>query len=527
MVLRFLEERRNTFSFINQLPTEILTLIFFILQDYASDTFHELFPPATAEELATSHSWMGVITQVCRHWRRTALSTPTLRKNTFIDAKKIHLTPLAGWNDSIPILLIDRSRPAPLHFNCTIAAEGDSEPEGLYGALRDNAYRLETLRISASEFLNWGVFNFLEVPLHLPRLSSLQIRFGGNQAVSRNDMQSEHPGDGELPELFGSVPPNLQRLSRLSLGGLTSWQYNTFPRLTHLSLHDQITTPTVNEFLDILETLPILEVLHLERAGPEIPLPTTTLPTRQIALPNLREARFLVFKPTPLNIQIRILECITVPPFVEILFSIPQLDKRDLHRLLPNLPYCDSVTSINFINPDADDRAPYWAMKLQKNKLTVRTNSAAVIWFLPSLGKQFPHITNILFQNTLPDLKHYYNGEFNNLHSLIAITSCGHRDFCEAPGLIGLLRDHGQVSNDVLCPQLSRITIYAVDVTPENFFFLGPKMLAEELMNEPLKVIHRGPNKDFEVLLISEERIEVLDVRWTVDPVFVRFDAGR
>ena len=512
MVLRFLEERCNTFSLINQLPTEILTSIFFTLQDDASDAFHELFPPATAEELATSHSWM-VITQVCRHWRRTALSTPTLWKN--LDAKKIHPTPLAGWNDTIPILLIDRSRPGPLHFNCTIATaqRGEPEPEGLYKALWDNAYRLETLRISASGgFIDEAVFNILETPLHLPRLSSLQLRVGGDQAVSRNNMQPElDPGEGELPELFGGGPSNLQRLP---LWSLTSWRFHTFPRLTHLSLHNQITTPTVNQFLDILEVLPSLEVLHLERTGPEIPLPTTTLPKRQIALPNLREARFLVFKPTPLNIQIRILECINVPPFVEILFSIPESDEEDLRRLLPDLPYCDSVTSINFINPDADDRDPYCTMKLQKNKLTVRTNSVAVISFLPSLGEQFPHITNILFQNTLSELKHYYSGEFNNLHSLIAITICGYRDFCEVPGLIWLLRHHGQVSNNVLCPQLSRITIYAVDVTPKNISFHGPKMLAQELMNEPLKVFYRERNKDFEVL-ISEERIEALDVRWT------------
>ena len=73
----------------------------------------------------------------------------------------------------------------------------------------------------------------------------------------------------------------------------------------------------------MLDESPCLEVLHLERAGPEIPHRTSILPKRGVALPHLREARFLVFDPNPMNFQLRILECITMPSFIEINCLLP------------------------------------------------------------------------------------------------------------------------------------------------------------------------------------------------------------
>lgn len=111
--MRLLEERRNNFSTVNRLPTETLTNIFEALQD--NHIFNDLFPPATELELAKWHSWM-VVTQVCGHWRRVALSTPILWKN--VHAKHVYKAldsdgeqDDGGWDYHIPILLIERSRP--------------------------------------------------------------------------------------------------------------------------------------------------------------------------------------------------------------------------------------------------------------------------------------------------------------------------------------------------------------------------------------------------------------------------------
>ena len=79
-ILRLLEERRNTASPINRLPTETLTSIFDGLQDYHK--FHDIFPAVSQAELATSHSWI-VVTCICQHWHTIALSTPMLWKNLY------------------------------------------------------------------------------------------------------------------------------------------------------------------------------------------------------------------------------------------------------------------------------------------------------------------------------------------------------------------------------------------------------------------------------------------------------------
>jgi hypothetical protein len=259
------------------------------------------------------------------------------------------------------------------------AGPGDTdEPDMFYDALRENVKHMESFQLSSFLSIDNTVLDVLDLPL--PRLSSLQLRVISSRELVR-DIDTgvitfeAYADDVELPRMFGGGPSDLRRFS---LWHYTCWPHNTFPKLTHLSLHEQLATPTLDEFLDILEESPRLEVLHLERAGPEIPHRASILPKWRIALPNLREARFLIFEPKPMTFQPRILECITTPPFVEILFfSLPQSDKEDLHRLLPGFPFCDNVNDITLISSFED--SPCAAVKLHnKNKLTVQTNAEAV-----------------------------------------------------------------------------------------------------------------------------------------------------
>jgi hypothetical protein len=270
-------------------------------------------------------------------------------------------------------------------------------------------------------------------------------------------------------------------------------------------------TPTLDEFLDILEESPYLEVLHLERAGPKIPDQTSILPQRHIALPNLREARFLIFNPSPMNFQHRILECITTPPFVEILFSHLQSDVTDLHTLLPGFPFCDNVNDITFIS--SFEYNPCAAAKLHnKNQLTIQTNADAVTSYLSSLGAQFPHLTHIRFQNALGNLPWPL---LLNLYNLTAVTISGSLDFYNIPSLIHLLNLDQPSTGSVPCPRLGRITIYAVGLNAEHYE-LRAKMLAKQLVENPIKVVHRKGDKNFEVHLVEEKNeIPPLDIRWT------------
>ncbi|KIM36020.1 hypothetical protein M413DRAFT_52694, partial [Hebeloma cylindrosporum] len=63
-----------------------------------------------------------------------------------------------------------------------------------------------------------------------------------------------------LAAIFGGKLPQLRRLS---LWFYTCWSHHKFPNLTHISLHEQLVRPSVNEFLDLLESAPWLEFLFL------------------------------------------------------------------------------------------------------------------------------------------------------------------------------------------------------------------------------------------------------------------------
>jgi len=58
----------------------------------------------------------------------------------------------------------------------------------------------------------------------------------------------------------GGAPPDLRKLSLVV--GIICWSNNTFPKITHLSLHKQLATPTLDEFVDALEALPCSGILE-------------------------------------------------------------------------------------------------------------------------------------------------------------------------------------------------------------------------------------------------------------------------
>ena len=457
---------------------------------------------------------------------RIALSTPSLWKNVYARHNRRALDPDSENEDgerstsndeedyAYPIMLIGRSQPASLNLSCEVNVlppdHEEEEPDRLYNSLRNNVHRLQRFHLSNASYLNQTLLDILDTPF--PHLSSLQICVEDFKERKRDidtglilsDVQAEQI---ELPRLFGGAPSNLRKLS---LWGYTSWPYNTFPKLTHLSLHEQLTTPTLHQFLDILEALPLLEVLHLERAGPEIPSATTYLPQRRVCLAHLREARFLVFETNPMNIQHRILECIATPPFIEILFSLPNSDARNLRKLLPGFPFSEKVTDIKIIPPDKD--YPCAAVKVfQKTQLIIQTGSIVFETYISSFGAQFPRLANISFQSMRLPFRRA--SELFNFNNLVTITIHHALCFLDIPPLISLLKD--QTSDDMLCPQLLQITIYASEEYYASSSLMSGRF-AEELFNNPRKVVLREPNKEFVVLLIKEnQKQESPIVRWT------------
>ena len=137
--------------------------------------------------------------------------------------------------------------------------------------------------------------------------------------------------------------------------------------------------------------------------------------------------------------------------------------------------------------------------------------------YLPSLGAQFPHLTHILFQNTLGDLPWHHSGQLLNLDNLTTITISGYLGMYDVPTLMHLLEDQSS-SGDVPCPKLAQISIYAVGLNLEKDVWLGGDLSAKRLVENPRAVVQRNPDKNFEVylaLLSEEVEMPPLDVQWT------------
>lgn len=141
----------------------------------------------------------------------------------------------------------------------------------------------------------------LDVLRHpFPHLTSLTL------CLERSGLGNVTAGD--IPEtLFRGELPQLQRLS---LWFYTSWFHHKFPNLTHISLHNQYIRPSIDGFLDLLESTPCLEFLFLDEAGPRI-AQGDILPQRRVSLPSLRSVQFTTQSAVNEPHNVRILQCLT------------------------------------------------------------------------------------------------------------------------------------------------------------------------------------------------------------------------
>ena len=77
-----------------------------------------------------------------------------------------------------------------------------------------------------------------------------------------------------LATIFGGELPQLQRLS---LWFYTYWPHGKFPNLTHMSLHGRKVRPSIDEFLDLLESTPLgIPFFAWSRATDSRTRPSTT-----------------------------------------------------------------------------------------------------------------------------------------------------------------------------------------------------------------------------------------------------------
>ena len=202
-------------------------------------------------------------TAVCQHWRNLALNSRSLWKSWQVP----HFT--AG-----PLSLAREifSRSDPLPFRIQVVYDSKQTDEKAWSEhaklFMEAPERIQALHLKTSYSYFREFF-----PINLPNLSSLYLE----------NTQLDYTGKF----LNRSRLPNL---NRVSLRGLYKVPKIPIATLTHLSLANIDKRSTLEEFLDLLERLPLLEKLHLHEACPVIqrPPPGPQVNFRRVPLNALR-----------------------------------------------------------------------------------------------------------------------------------------------------------------------------------------------------------------------------------------------
>lgn len=195
------------------------------------------------------YSWT-IVAQVCRYWRQTAISFPTLWTN--VDAR----SPLGS------LASLDRSTTSLIRVYLRDAVHQSTTSRCL-----DRARLLQTIAYHSHRFVQFHVqptFRYGPAILQsfqnpAPKLEALSIMLNTSKDESH-----------ALPTLFDGCLPNLRYLT---LANFSSWSVDQFgTNLTHVCLMDQPLRRRMpmKAFLDFLANLPQLEELALIDAGPSV-----------------------------------------------------------------------------------------------------------------------------------------------------------------------------------------------------------------------------------------------------------------
>ncbi|KAF5316587.1 hypothetical protein D9619_006511 [Psilocybe cf. subviscida] len=266
-----LKARRNALAPILKLPPELLHRIFVLIKDDSerlSEQGRTHLPTNAA--LCALRTW-NVVTHVCNRWRQIALNASSLWTEPPIDSKP--------WT----LEMLKRSKTAGLILDLT------SDTPSTNNSVIRHIKHIKTLKIhyeSARELniLFMGLFD------DAPQLENLSITV--------NVRHSYHPGyshaarDRDLGGRFVLQPSTFRgtkSLRRLTLSGVDiKWDSALFQGLTHLSLRNLSAEckPSWKQLMDMLEQMPDLQALDLDRA---FPAGTSTSTSPPLHLPHLNE----------------------------------------------------------------------------------------------------------------------------------------------------------------------------------------------------------------------------------------------
>lgn len=283
--IKALESRRNALAPISRLPPEIFCRIFLFTKAARSS------PDGGIDSL----EWIKV-THVSSHWRNIAINSA----NLWVDppVRNIH------WTEE----MLRRSKDTSLTIKESLGMAWRVYP-GLKLALTHVARikHLSFLYLNSKDRL-WGE----HLPASAPRLESLIIQNGTAEQLYLHAMVVAPLGSISIPE---RVLCKAERLRRLELTHCDmNWNSHShlLHSLTHLKLDTLSNTsrPTGRQFLDALNRMSRIEVLHLKNA---LPIPTGKQASWASGHIHLTSLQTLTIHSTNIEIE-PFFSCITFPP---------------------------------------------------------------------------------------------------------------------------------------------------------------------------------------------------------------------
>jgi len=491
----------NAAADINQLPVEILTWVFEAIQVHRSSRFPHPFAIKHNDDFsgaAKAIYWVPLAMHICNYWREVVLSTPGLWNDIYFDVRHAGH---GNWRYYPPPSLLLRSCSAPLHIAAHVInhASGNyiTEPTKLYDALRAITERAETFQLRYDGDVKPGIPDVLQYPF--PQLTSLTLclRMGG--------LENSNPAV-LLAMIFGGELP---RLRRLSLWFYNRWPHHKFPNLTHIAFNDQQIRPSINGFLDLLESIPCLEFLYLCEAGPMIHQ-RAILPQRMVSLPSLHIAQFTTkISAEPDNV--RILECLTVPQLTRCLVRSvyrPPISPDIVETILTHINP-EGITELRVYQPR---RFFFYALEVDASRISVQTtptinNSALVTMPAPRCtgGWNIKHL-HLISDTEIPKVN------WDSFPTLLSITC-----YDSLNGIKALVTSLSQqIKNGCPCPLLETVYLRVGEQLPDPMCVqdLGDEELVRGVLSRfpERMVVHRNLGSSyhlaFELRPVSPEEFQ-------------------
>ena len=233
-LLDLLTRRNAEVPFIARLPIETLAEIFILFEhQYRQRSF-----------AARPFGWI-IITHICRHWRNVARALPRLWSHVpmFDDEEPIKMFFALSKEISLSII----------PGNQVNENELDSS---IFSLLAPEAPRIRSLHLCLSRDLLEDLASWWDKPWDAPMMEAISLEWSDTEELP------------EMHECLGFIGGDLPALRSVSLTAPPCYFTDYFlqPTLTKLVVRHPTLPMSPEEWVDLLEELPLLEHLVLERA---------------------------------------------------------------------------------------------------------------------------------------------------------------------------------------------------------------------------------------------------------------------